>query len=846
MSKLKNATKKITAIAASAVMVSSAAFGAGLSNYPMNFVDNNKFNGQVVVGAAAAAMDTTSAQSIIDDLRAELSGDVDRVEITYRSAATGGEAVPIRSAGSKHTYGKDLSDVKGTAFFDTDLNILRDTTLRVGSTNKDVEQEITMAANGEFEHALRHRLSNEISSHIFIERGLVFTYEAIVEAIDTDDFERALGNTMTLLGNSYTIVELDEDMIKLVGGASKISLGEGETSTVTVDGSSYTVQMLSVGADRVLVSVNGETRTVREFENLQVGGVNVAVTDLIQSARESVKGYAEIVVGGDELVLEDGTVVEMNGESIDDIYDDYRVEVSFSNGGTGDFTGFTLEYFWDGTDGIILTAGDSYEDKVFNAFRVEFEGINNVNYEEIRLDSSGEWIAFSAESVRGDSISENMVYVFEQDNGDFHSFLAGRDDLTMTLLDDFDAADTWAINLGAGEWAVITGDQIEGAALDTGEIDSFLFAGAAADVTRLFELEDTTVDGGEVTSVNHMKADGAAGVRFLVGDDDTQYLYEVNRYRTADDEYTFEDILRGTTRTGISTQVEDRLNDVSFAATTDGNITEIGNTRSNNGLALANQMMVDFSGASIIDLSTTNRGVISFEYDTSDITEDTSGDAGTFNLEFYYDGTDNEVVFVAPDFLTGFPNVPTGARADVTSSSSDIRERVDGYGTKVRWDNRDGMYVTIHVPDRQVEAHVNLVSGTGAAATSTVTVDKANVEAKRAELIDAGYTIVGTKDLPSMDVEFDITAPVMDSAVTGWENMIVVGGPAVNRVAAQLLGLDYPTYGSASGVSEGEAVIRYFEASNSVLVYGYEQADTRAAAMRLNQGGLSGSMVEVQ
>jgi len=65
-------------------------------------------------------------------------------------------------------------------------------------------------------------------------------------------------------------------------------------------------------------------------------------------------------------------------------------------------------------------------------------------------------------------------------------------------------------------------------------------------------------------------------------------------------------------------------------------------------------------------------------------------------------------------------------------------------------------------------------------------------------------------------------------------------------IAAALLGLSYPTYGAASGVGADEAVIRYFADSNSVVVYGYEGKDTAAAVSKLNAGGLSGEVVNVQ
>lgn len=85
------------------------------------------------------------------------------------------------------------------------------------------------------------------------------------------------------------------------------------------------------------------------------------------------------------------------------------------------------------------------------------------------------------------------------------------------------------------------------------------------------------------------------------------------------------------------------------------------------------------------------------------------------------------------------------------------------------------------------------------------------------------------------------------------KNVVVVGGPAVNKVAADLLGVDFPTYGSdLAGFAENLAVLEWKTLTNgkaALLVYGWEQVDTRRAAkllsdtadfeQRLTDGGLS-------
>jgi hypothetical protein len=66
-------------------------------------------------------------------------------------------------------------------------------------------------------------------------------------------------------------------------------------------------------------------------------------------------------------------------------------------------------------------------------------------------------------------------------------------------------------------------------------------------------------------------------------------------------------------------------------------------------------------------------------------------------------------------------------------------------------------------------------------------------------------------------------------------NAIVVGGPAVNKVAAQLLGKEFPAYGANSGLAPNEAVIELKKngSNYALLVAGWEAADTQRAGVVL-------------
>jgi S-layer protein (TIGR01564 family) len=86
-----------------------------------------------------------------------------------------------------------------------------------------------------------------------------------------------------------------------------------------------------------------------------------------------------------------------------------------------------------------------------------------------------------------------------------------------------------------------------------------------------------------------------------------------------------------------------------------------------------------------------------------------------------------------------------------------------------------------------------------------------------------------------------------DAPAVGSENLIVVGGPCANTVAAALL--DNPTQ-CTEGFEAGKAVIRAWDNGDKVaiLVAGYTAQDTQGASKVLasyKDYSLSGSEVEV-
>lgn len=170
----------------------------------------------------------------------------------------------------------------------------------------------------------------------------------------------------------------------------------------------------------------------------------------------------------------------------------------------------------------------------------------------------------------------------------------------------------------------------------------------------------------------------------------------------------------------------------------------------------------------------------------------------------------------------------TGNVVDVTAYSSDVRA---GSGVilstpKTGIENDD---LRLYVPK----------DTTNYKATVTLATTKGGAKATVVKGTVASSSSIMMKDTEVTDVTL--------------YNAIVVGGPAVNKVAADLLGLTFPAYGASSGLTENEAVVELKKNGSkyALIVAGWEAADTRRAGVVLKNyasfaSELKGSSVSVK
>jgi hypothetical protein len=193
-----------------------------------------------------------------------------------------------------------------------------------------------------------------------------------------------------------------------------------------------------------------------------------------------------------------------------------------------------------------------------------------------------------------------------------------------------------------------------------------------------------------------------------------------------------------------------------------------------------------------------------------------------------------DVIFLSWNYDTGSDDrleilTPTSTNTlswvDASETDDNTEYAVTEKGTLVEYDAEDGLDVTLTYPEDDVYANV-FVAPLAAKVTTA-----------------GGSEVMAEKVNP-----FSVGLAVLDTDAEGMtKNMIVVGGPCVNVVAADLMG--NPT-ACAEGFEPGKAKLKLFESGSrvSLLVAGYSAQDSLGAAYVLadyEDYSLSGDEMEV-
>jgi len=808
---VKNIAKRILAVGAGATMLGATVMGAmaaDLNNYPNMFVSDGVFNGLLVVGENAASVDNLAMTDIAASMK--YAGGA-----ATSSVAVSGDAWKVKSGTDELEFGETIGPATGGVvdfLDDDDLAALADGELTSSKGTFKYEQFLHFdrtSINTTYEEDDDDVTSDfvKIADGAQFARYVMDFTTAAKSDIDVndnnklDDFE---DKTLTFLGKTYNIVKArgttgvtGKVTLTMMSGSEKDTLLEGESKSYTVKGKEYDVNLLFTNnANKAKFTINGETTPLMaegDTETLSDGTV-IGLSEVLYQDYAGGVHQAEFFLGADKLELEDDSIntsassdeLKVNDETIDGaaviIRGTLLTVPTTSADGELDIDTIMInmtaqeDYFVAPGETLLGQAELIEKDLLFSQnWDVRYEGLDpNVVTDEISVkDKSGEkeyWVTFT--NVAGQKIEFPLAYASAASGVRF----GAKDDklyLNKTSIGD---EGYFILNDDTDKDSISHVVQYKGA-------DD----GAVADPKIKFKVLATgeTVERPVTFGAG---VNGATATLKLGGK-----TYNIANASNG---------LEGGNGGGVG--AGGVSNDDWNITVTSGQAATFGNNGVQNGTS---DYVVTRGGGQIWFVDETSNSEVDLRFNVSLIDGDRIDDIkGTISS-------------TAPYQIIGFNITAASSELDLSNAVGISLVSPDGDDDNSYGYSANGAWVQRTSP-----------SGGGTSADS-LTIQWPQALRGPLVYVTSGATSSSSKAGGDMKAVTFVDATKLDSEVADAkaQNLVVVGGPCVNTVAAELLGNPSDC---TEGFTPGKARVKLFEHANgnvAMLVAGYSGADTRLA-----------------
>ncbi|MBI3032912.1 hypothetical protein HYY69_05530 [Candidatus Woesearchaeota archaeon] len=842
--KVQKTVKKIAALGLGASMMGATLIGAmaaaDLSSFPTMFVNaEGQFNGLIVYGAGAKAEDVLASNNIQSAIQGVA------VKKTAIQPDTSGEKKVKVEQGAELGnnnlyYNQSLNEVE-VGIDDSDLPAL----LYEGhytDSEGEIENEEGYTQEINFPSASTGRLifdqddqdAPEAGSYLWIDdaSGVYFfnyqvEFDTSVEYSNesasklAEDLE---GTELSLLGKTFTLTDVRSkkssatvstnsliiDEVQLMAGDNNQWLSQGETVTVTIDGTEHVIELLDVTEDAAEsagscgFSVDGTVMWVDVDETRTTNGVRIGVVDakaLHSQAQDT--DVCQTVIGATKITLKDADEVEFNDEELDGTVTDIDIASTTTS---GKWSGFKVSWAPE-NDEIYLAPGDEFVDPIFGGWKLVFGGLVSSGREEVSF-------------VGGSSSGE---IVFTNEDGQ---------EVTLPLSADADCSE---LSTELGVTTVVfnfTGRTFSSCSGSNAE--EFVFWGTDAPVSgdqnqdEKVYLQSEFCQGNLTTSTGDV-TDCQDAYFLVVTSAREAHLLQIGTIDRGDTEIDLKDVTYGT-----QDNDEDYTENATSTINLGGGIGDIQLNISQIGIYFtsigsSNGASIETLQEAFIIINNSNLNSTRFEglgFNEYNDGKFSGGDtpaalylaASELAVNASYDDTDDDVIeFVFNRKLTGAGksgqtsnNGITAAGFgfhDVSSTNDDFSKFLSFKGTLITYDDEDKKSVLIDHPHDTVHA----------------------------EMFVAPVAVESTEDvgLYTTDIQLiSVDQVKLDKEVTSVtdKNMVSIGGPCANSVTAALMS-NPESCETALGVEVGQALVKLYENGEfvSMVVAGQTAQDTRDA-----------------
>lgn len=875
--------KLVAAGTLAALMVGSSVSFAALKDFPQPFVTGDGVQSFVVVGAAAAPSDVVGAVDIAARLGGSVTTDVSVPGAAAGFSIEGGDGKEIATTNTKLYLDDSLgkSGVRSTMTKDDLPTILKTDKLEDtdGSTTHNYQQFIylTPSSTTSASYSIQFEKPGSSSSvdptydlgrFTTSPTDLDYLYRTYVTFDKDVNVSTAKGERMNLFGRTYTIhtdstgdpagAGSTTDKLVLSGGASETAvLNGGESIQVTVSGVTYDVTFKGASdANTAVIAVGSDQNNIDEGQSKKVGGLDIFVERVFDlSSTDLTQDSVKVQFGASKVVLTNGAKVKVGDaeDSVDGTYVNLTVSgrklsaLQVAVGGRSS------------NEDFIKAGGGLYLDPVWKSFGVNFlsvtPGLTDASRDMVKVSPSGDnllqvsytddrgyektinWAykALSTDTVfeLADNSNNSIVVVegqpvpkdayFVTTAGEFsHMFRVtgisadGSSSASADLADQFSGT-TSKLNLGTGndEAKVIDGQTFYVVANST-HLSNVTWGGNAGfNNTGYFTTVFPTLKGRRGEKLAFFKPNATVtgltnGSRIDLPTGAINFTFAnspVNDYRMVN-------ITAVAKEDGTASALASAVNNFNItSASATVNVT-LGRTATG-GLIYAIRFPNNYTASiSVVGSSAgvglSAPGVLVVEE------KDDNSDQYSFLTAASSEtsGSNNVAIPGAPDFTATEDSAALGSESSVT-------DYVDLYGVYARRATSGQDIITFYYPDDQVTSNV-FVLAKEAAVTQTSGGSGSSVKSA---------TPVKTA-LGKLDSE-------VTSADKSTKHLILVGGPAVNTLVAELATAgktrDTAWYRSqGAGTALVDLVENAFTSGRSALVVaGHSAADTRSATSRI-------------
>src|SRR3989338_2335821 len=383
--------KLVAAGTLAAIMVGSSVGFAALNTFPAPFVTSSGVQSFVVVGQAAMPDDVVGAV----DLAARLGGSV-TTDVAVPGASAGfsisGEGKVLDTttthvflqdnlgkSGLRTTLTKDdmpvllargsFADSDGTHKFDQFIDVTPGST-NAANVRLDFDKPGSSSSADPTYNFGRFATSPSVTEYMYKVRVV---FDVAVNGTN------ARSKSLRIFGNDYTVsadttaqfTGTGSEKLVLFGGANIQVLKGGETVTTTVGGSTYTVTLLGVESDGdAVVQVGSTTETIaKSATSSNFGDLKIYIKDSASlSTTDQSQNVATLLIGADKITLQNGAKVKKGNN--DDTVDGTLVNLT---GSSGKLSQVTIYFAGTSSTNDFISEGSStYLNPVFKTLGLNF------------------------------------------------------------------------------------------------------------------------------------------------------------------------------------------------------------------------------------------------------------------------------------------------------------------------------------------------------------------------------------------------------------------------------------------------------------------------------------------